>query len=86
MVPPGTSQIVKNAPNMDNAKLFTDYIISEDFQTRYAQEGNSRSVRIGVPSPSTLPPMDEINVVEGFEVDEETKSVFLEKFSDLMDY
>ncbi len=83
---PGTTQIVKGAPNMENAKLFIDYILSADLQTRYAQEGNSRSVRIGVPTPAGLPAMDEINVVEGFSVDEQTKAGFLERFSDLMDY
>lgn len=85
-VPPSTVQIVKGAPNMDNAKLFVDYILGLDFQTRYTNEANSRSVRKDVAAPSALAPFESINVIDGFEVDEATKASFLEKFSDMMDY
>lgn len=85
-VPPSTVQIIKNAPNMENAKLFVDYIMGTDFQTRYTNEANSRSTRKDVAAPSTLAPFTDINVIEGFTPDEATKSLFLEKFADLMDY
>lgn len=85
-VPPSTVQIVKNAPNMENAKLFVDYIMGTDFQTRYTNEANSRSTRKDVAAPSTLAAFDTINVIEGFTPDDETKAQFFEKFADLMDY
>ena len=84
-VPPSTVQIIKNAPNMENAKLFVDYIMGIDFQTRYTDEANSRSVRKDVHAPSTLAPFESIHVIDGFDVDDATKAAFLEKFSDLMD-
>ena len=35
---PAGVAIVKNAPNMDNAKLFVDYVLSEEAQTAPVQE------------------------------------------------
>ena len=47
---PGQSvQIVKNAPNLEAAQKFVDYVLSEEVQTAVAAELNLRPLRAGVP-------------------------------------
>ena len=46
---PGQSvQIVKNAPNLEAAQKFVDYVLSEEVQTAVAAELNLRPLRTGV--------------------------------------
>ena len=39
---PAGVAIVKNAPNMDNAKLFVDYVLSEEAQTALSKDHHPR--------------------------------------------
>ncbi len=76
--------IIKNAKNMDNAKLFIDFITGKDAQTIIVEQLNRRSVRTDVPAPSYLVPKEEMNIIfddEALVV--EMKEEWLEKFNDI---
>lgn len=55
--------IIKNAPNIDNAKAFIDFITSKEAQTIIVEQLNRRSVRTDVPAPSYLMQKEEINII-----------------------
>ena len=60
---PAGVAIVKNAPNMDNAKLFVDYVLSEEAQTALSKttiRGTMTSIAQDCPE---MKPFEEINVV-----------------------
>lgn len=64
---PGQSvQIVKNAPHMDAAKKFVDYVLSEEVQTAVAAELNLRPLRAGIPVNSKMIPNEEIQLFETY--------------------
>jgi len=63
---PQSVQIVKNAPHMDAAKKFVDYVLSEKVQTAVAAELNLRPLRAGVPTNDKMLPNDQITLVPGY--------------------
>ena len=63
---PQSVQIVKNAPHMDAAKKFVDYVLSEKVQTAVAAELNLRPLRAGVPTNAKMLPNDQITLVPGY--------------------
>lgn len=63
---PQSVQIVKNAPHMDAAKKFVDYVLSEKVQTAVAAELNLRPLRAGVPTNAKMVPNDQITLVPGY--------------------
>jgi len=76
--------VIKNAKNLDNAKLFIDFITGKDAQTIIVEQLNRRSVRTDVAAPSYLLPKEEMKLI----TDEETvviekKEEWLEKFNDI---
>ena len=76
--------VLKNAKNLDNAKLFIDFITGKDAQTIIVEQLNRRSVRTDVAAPSYLLPKEEMKLI----TDEETvviekKEEWLEKFNDI---
>ncbi|MFT4143464.1 MAG: ABC transporter substrate-binding protein [Mobilitalea sp.] len=76
--------IIKNAKNMDNAKLFIDFITGKDAQTIIVEQLNRRSIRTDVESPSYLIPKEDMNIIfddENLVV--EKKEAWLTKFSDI---
>ncbi len=76
--------IIKNAKNMDNAKLFIDFITGKDAQTIIVEQLNRRSVRTDVPAPSYLLPKEEMNIIfDDEELVVEKKEEWLEKFNDI---
>ncbi len=61
-LPAGTA-IIKNAPNMDNAKLFLDWLISDEGQKEIAKT-TARPVNPAIPNTAKeMTPFSEINVV-----------------------
>jgi len=61
--------IVRNAPNMDNARRFVDFVTGYYIQSMIEHNLSRRSVRSDIPpgdpgNPRTLRPMSEINVIE----------------------
>ncbi len=76
--------IIKNAKNMDNAKLFIDFITGKDAQTIIVEQLNRRSVRTDVPAPSYLLPKDQMNIIfDDEQLVVEQKEAWLEKFNDI---
>lgn len=76
--------IIKNAKNMDNAKLFIDFITGKDAQTIIVEQLNRRSVRTDVAAPSYLLPKEDMNIIfDEEEVVVEKKTEWLEKFNDI---
>ncbi len=76
--------IIKNAKNIDNAKLFIDFITGKDAQTIIVEQLNRRSVRTDVAAPSYLLPKEDMNIIfDEEEVVIEKKTEWLEKFNDI---
>ena len=64
---PGQSvQIVKNAPNLEAAQKFIDYVLSEEVQTAVAAELNLRPLRTGVAVNSKMVPNEEIKLFDTY--------------------
>lgn len=82
---PAGVAIVKNAPNMDNAKLFIDYLLSEEAQQALAST-TIRGTMTSIPSTNEyMLPMDEINVVyEDQEAVSDLQTEMLERWTDLL--
>ena len=82
---PAGVAIVKNAPNMDNAKLFIDYLLSEECQTALATT-TIRGTMTSIPQNCEgMAPFSEINVVyEDQQAVAEQQSAMLEKWTNLL--
>jgi len=64
---PGQSvQIVKNAPHLEAAQKFVDYVLSEEVQTAVAAELNLRPLRAGIPVNSKMIPNEEIKLFDTY--------------------
>mgnify|MGYP002624712385 CR=1 FL=1 len=61
-VPDGCA-ILNNAPHMDNAKLFVEFILGRDVQTMLVSEQWRRSVRADVPAPEALPDANALSLI-----------------------
>jgi iron(III) transport system substrate-binding protein len=55
--------IVKDAPNMENARLFVDFVTGHDIQV-IVQESYRRAARSGLPQSDVLVPLEQINQLE----------------------
>ncbi len=82
---PAGVAIVKNAPNMDNAKLFIDYLLSEECQTALA-ETTIRGTMTSIPQANeAMPSFDEINVAyEDQQAVAEQQDSMLSRWTDLL--
>lgn len=76
--------IIKNCENMDNAKLFVDYLLSYDCQNNYMIGNSTRPSRTDVASPETLPDVEELNSIGEYAVSSEDKAQILDQFNELM--
>lgn len=61
---PASATIVKGAKNMDNAKLFMDFIISEEVQNIWGTTLTNRPVLKGAKTSDFMTPMADIYVIE----------------------
>ena len=61
---PAYSTIIKGAKNMDNAKLFIDFILSEEVQNIWGSTLTNRPVIKDAATNDAMVPMSEINVIE----------------------
>jgi iron(III) transport system substrate-binding protein len=55
--------LIKNAPNMENAKAFIDFVTGYEAQSLIAQHLNRRSVRSDVKHSKYLIDKDKINII-----------------------
>ncbi len=60
-----TAQIIKGAPNLKNARLFIDFIISEELQTAMGESTSSRPVRQGITLGAHFRPFSDIEAAVG---------------------
>lgn len=77
--------IVKGAKNIDNAKLFIDYVMSSEVQDKFGTEASLRSVRKEAQVGEHMKPFEEINVATvdiGWVSDNQNE--ITAKFTDLM--
>lgn len=64
---PGQSvQIIKGAPHMEAAKLFVDFVLSEESQTAVAAELNLRPLRQGIPTNEKMIGNEEIKLFDTY--------------------
>ncbi|MGX8701002.1 ABC transporter substrate-binding protein [Caproiciproducens sp.] len=61
---PASATIIKGAKNMDNAKLFTDFIISEEVQNIWGSTLTNRPVLKDAKTSDFMTPMSKIHVIE----------------------
>lgn len=61
---PASATIIKGAKNMDNAKLFIDFILSEEVQNIWGSTLTNRPVIKDAATNDAMVPMSEINVIE----------------------
>ena len=79
----GGVAIVKGAPNEENAKIFIDWLLTEDVQDFHTKISYRYSVRNDVASPEGLPKLEDVDLVE-YDRDKATemKISVLEKFEE----
>ena len=81
---PFYSAVIKNAKNMDNAKLFIDWIISDEMQAG-AAHGTARPANLSIPV--TCPHMADISTIKVIYEDQEatvkSRDAILKRWSDL---
>lgn len=78
---PAGSAVIKNAKNMDNAKLFIDFIISKEIQDVYGTQTTNRPVLQDVETGDAMTSLDDINtIVEDIPYVSEHKEEMVEKF------
>ena len=61
---PASATIIKGAKNMDNAKLFIDFILSEEVQNIWGSTLTNRPVMKDAATNDAMTPMADINVIE----------------------
>jgi len=64
MVMPEGVLVVQDAPNIDNARLFIDFVTSFEAQNMMEQDLFGRTTRNDVPSGETLTPISQLNIIE----------------------
>lgn len=77
--------IIKGAKNMENAKIFVDFVLSKNVQTKIAQDLDRRSVRDDVGVAAGLKQSSEFVTIKGdpFWVADHKKEI-LDKFKDIV--
>ena len=80
-LPAGTG-IVKGAKNLDNAKLFVDFLLSEEVQNIFGTELTNRPVRIGAKTGDHMKAYDTLPLIyEDMEYVYKNKEAIVEKYT-----
>lgn len=79
--------IIKGAPNMDNAKKFVDYMLSETCQSYVGQNTTVRPLRDGIELADSLAPWDSIKSLDSYDGVwvAEHKTDLTEKYSECLE-
>ncbi len=81
---PATSGIIKNAKNMDNAKLFIDFILTQEVQDIFGTELTNRPVLKEAKTADYMTPIADINTInEDMEYVNSHKDELAKKYTDL---
>jgi len=84
IVKPDGVYIIKNCKNLENAKLFVDFLTGKEAQSMITAQLNRRSIRKDVEPGKGLKKLEDINVIEDdLEVVKSQKAVWLDKFKDI---
>ncbi|MEE8593884.1 MAG: extracellular solute-binding protein [Candidatus Bipolaricaulota bacterium] len=77
--------IIKNAPNMDNAKLLATFINSKEGQGIHVKVRKRRVPRTDVKQPDGLPPISSLKVLYDFDVVKASanRKAYLKKFDEI---
>ncbi len=82
-LPAGTG-IVKGANNLENAKKFVDFLLTEDVQKIFGTELTNRPVRVGAEVGAHMLPFDKIPLIfEDMEYVKDNKPAIVERFTKL---
>lgn len=82
-VPDGVA-IVKDCPNLDNAKLFVDFVTGVECQTEQSSNWSRRPVRTDMDT-GELPPLSELDLCDyDFDWAANNKDVIIETWQDIM--
>lgn len=85
---PGESvQIIKDAKNMENAKKFVDYVLSEKIQNLVGSELTVRPLRDGVELADYMVPTEDIKLAKNYDEAwvSESKDKITEKFTEVLE-
>jgi len=79
--------IIKGAPNMENAKKFVDYMLSEACQSYVGQNTTVRPLREGVTLDDSLAPWDSVKRLDSYDGVwvAENKSTLTEKYTECLE-
>ena len=79
--------IIKGAPNMENAKKFVDYMLSEACQSYVGENLTVRPLREGASLNEFLKPWDEINICDTYDDKwvQEHKGEVTEKYTEYLE-
>jgi len=81
---PATTGIIKGAKNMKNAKLFIDFIISEEVQNIYGTTLTNRPVLKNAKVGSYMAPLDKIKTInEDIDYVNKNKTTLVNKYKDI---
>ncbi len=84
VVKPDGVYMIKGGPNEENAKLFMDYLVSDNVQS-ILEDMNYRTVRADIPSNGKIKPLSEIKLIKDDEVVVAAKKQeWLNKFKDIL--
>lgn len=82
-LPAGTG-IVKDAKNLDNAKKFVDFLLSEEVQNIFGTELTNRPVRIGAEVGSHLKPFEQIKLIyEDMDYVHNNRDTIIDRYMDI---
>lgn len=76
--------IIKNCQNLDNAKLFVDYLLSYDCENNYMLANSTRPSRKDVSAPEALPSVEALHSIGEYSVTSEQKAEIIDRFNSLM--
>jgi len=83
-VPDGVA-LVKDAPNAEAAKIFIDYVLSAECQTKQSQDYGRRPVRSDLTPPGSLSGLDELTLVDyDFDWAANQKAEIFEKWQEIV--
>lgn len=79
------SGLIKNGPNPENARLFVDFLRSEEGQMAVFKARGRRTVRNGMPAPEGLPPTADVPILANYneQLAAEKSAEWLAKFDEL---
>jgi len=77
--------VIKNAPNMKNAKLFASFVNSKEGQEIHVKVRKRRVPRTDVKPPKGLPPIKSLKILYDFDVNKAAanRNAYLKKFDEI---